>query len=361
MSDASTRHMIEMYMEEASPPMFLAGFFRSPPRNFHTSELVELDIVRSDDEIAIVIQDLKAGARENEATLYTNKSFAPPVFKELGTITSYDLIKRRPGQIDFVDPNYAANAMEQAFSIARLLEAKIRRSIELMASQVLQNGALTLVDESGIPLYTIDFQAKATHKATVSVSWAPDGTTGAPLADLEQLAATVRRNGRVNPNKLIFGSSALGRFLANPAVQKLLDKNLLNIGALAPATRGQGATFYGFVWIGSYRFEIWSYDGHYRHPQTKVLTPYVDPDNVIMLSDATRLDLSFGAIPRLLPPDPQLAAFLPDRMSDGERGLDLTLNAWITENREHIKIQVGTRPLTIPTAIDTYARLNVTV
>ncbi len=248
----------------------------------------------------------------------------------------------------------------QAFSIARKLENKIRRSIELMASQVLQTGALTLGDSAGNTLYNVDFLPKTAQMATVSTTWATDGSTGAPLSDLASLASLVRRNGKKKPNKLIFGTSAFQRFIANGNVQKALDKQVMNLAALAPEVRGEGGTFQGFVWIGNYRFEMWTYDGFYKHPQTGVLTDYVDTDNVIMMSDGARLDLSFGAIPTIVAPDPQIAAFLPGRMSSGEHGLDLTLNGWITENREHLKIQVGTRPLTIPTAIDSFARLNVT-
>jgi hypothetical protein len=352
--------MIDFYMEEATPLMFLAGFFRTPDNNFYTSEEVEIDIRRAREKIAIVVQDIKAGARENEATYYTNKGFIPPVFREAGTINAYDLMKRRAGQVDFTDPNFTAAVTEDVFHIARILEDKIRRSIELMCAQVLQQGIVTLIDDSGAALYTLDFQMKATHKKTVTTTWATDGTTGTPITDLADLAGVVRRDGKVNPNKLIFGSSALQRFLVSKEVKALLDKQVLNLGALTPASRGQGATFYGYVWLGSYRFEVWTYDAWYEHPQTEALTPYLDPDNVIMLSDQTRLDLSYGAIPRLMPPDPQIAAFLPSRMSDGGAGLDLSLNAWITENREHMKVTAGTRPLPIPTAIDGFARLDVT-
>lgn len=361
MSDASTRHMIDMYMDEATAPMFLSGFFQTPPRNFHTSEKVELDIMRDDEDVAVVIQDLTAGARANEASRYTNKSLTPPVFKEMGTITSYDLIKRMPGQNPFTDPDYAENAAERAFDIARRLEMKIRRSIEWMAAQVLQTGALTLVDENGNTLYTLNFLPKSTHMATVSTTWSTTGAAGDPIGDLSGLATVVRRDGRKNPTKLIFGTSALQRFLMNPTVQKFLDKGIMNLAALTPETRGQGATFHGWIWLGNYRFEIWAYDAVFRHPQTGNLTEYVDTDNVIMLSDGARLDLSYGAIPRLVPPDPQVAGFLPDRMQSSDRGLDLTMNAWLSENREHLNVSVGTRPLTIPTAIDSFARLNVTV
>jgi hypothetical protein len=47
-------------------------------------------------------------------------------------------------------------------------------------------------------------------------------------------------------------------------------------------------------------------------------------------------------------------------MSSGDRGLDLTTNAWFTPDGEHLMVSAGTRPLTIPTAIDTFARLDVT-
>lgn len=360
MSDASTRHMIEMYMEEASAPMFLSGFFQSPPRNFHTSEKVELDVQREEEDVAVVIQDLTVGGRENQSSRYTNKSLTPPIFKEIGTITSFDMIKRRAGQIDFTDPVFAANVMEEAFAIGRKLESKIRRSIEMMASQVLQTGTLTLIDSAGVTLYTLDFLSKSTHKVTVSTTWATNGASGDPLGDLASLATVVRRDGKKNPNKLVFGDSAFQRFLANTDVKARLDNRAMTLGTVSPVSRGEGATFQGWVWIGHYRFEMWTYDGYYKHPQTGTLTNYVDTDNVIMTSDGARLDLSYGAIPTLLPPPAEIASFMPDRMSDSGRGLDLTMNGWVTENREHMKIQVGTRPLTIPTAIDTFACLNVT-
>jgi hypothetical protein len=360
MSDASTRHMLEMYEDEADPPLFLAGFFQSPERNFHTSEKVELDIVREDADVAIVVQDLRAGGRYNEASKYTNKGFTPPVFKEIFTFGAPDLITRPGGSIDFTDPNFNARVVEKAFHGARLMQRKISRSVEMMASQVLQTGALTLVDSTGVALYNLDFQAKSTHKITVGATWATDGTTGDPLGDVAAAAQVVRRDGKRKPTKLLMGTSALQRFLANGRVQKALDKNGQNIGALAPTVRGEGATFQGWVWVGNYRFEIWTYDGFYRHPQTGNLTDYIDTNNVIMLSDGGRLDLSFGAIPTLLPPAAEIAAFLPPRLSSTKFGFDLSLNAWVTENREHLNIQVGGRPLTIPSGIDTFACIKVT-
>lgn len=359
MSDASTIQLIDMYLEEASAPMFLSGFFRSPPQNFHTSEEIELDIQRDSEDVAIVITDLSMGPRNNEATVYTNKKFKPPIFDEQGHVSSYDMIKRQPGQNPFASPDYGANAVRQAFGIFRKLENKIRRAVELMASQVLQTGQLTLTDKAGTALYTLDFQAKATHMKTVTTTWATNGSAGTPLPDLGDLAGVVRRDGKLEPKRLVFGDSALQRFLANADVQKSLDVRRMEVGQIAPQSRGQGATFQGWVWIGHYRFEIWTYDGWYKHPVTGVATPYVHPEHVIMLGDG-RLDLTFGAIPMIVPPDQRALPFLPPRISSAGGGIDLTTNAWVTPDGKHVMVSAGTRPMTIPTAIDTFARLKVT-
>lgn len=361
MSDASTKHLIASYLEEASAPMFLSGFFLSPPENFHNSEKVEIDIERDDEEIAIVVTDLAAGGRHNESNLYTNKGFTPPIFKEEGSLSAYEMIKRQPGRHPFNrDLDFAEHALRQSFSMFRKLERKIRRSVELMASQVLQTGVLTLADQNGTALYELDFQPKATHITQVSVTWAEDGSTGVPLADLEDLARVVRRDGKRQPKKLVFGDSAFQRFLANEDVKARLDNRGMNVGQVAPVARGEGATFQGWVWIGHYRFEMWTYDGFYKDPQTGEHVAYVDPDNVIMLSEGGRLDLSYGAIPMIVQPEQRALPFLPPRISGVQQGIDLTTNAWLSPNGESLIVSAGTRPLTIPTAIDTFACLDVT-
>jgi len=358
MSDQSTIQLIDMYLEEASAPMFLSGYFRSPPQNFHTTEDVELDIQRDDEQVAIVVQDLSLPPNQNENSVYTNKRFRPPIYDEEGAVTAFDMIHRMPGQNPFTNPSYAANAVQQAFAVFRKLENKIRRAIELMASQVLQTGALSLVNQLGTAVYTISFSPKATHFVTVATPWATTGATGDPLADIEALAAVVRRDGKREPLRLVFGASAFQRFLANPKVQTRLDSLRGVVAALAPVARGQGATFQGWAWIGHYRMELWTYDGFYRHPQSGVFTPFVSDNNVIMLTDG-RLDLTYGAIPMIVSPDQRAMPFLPPRISSAGGGLDLTTNAWVTPDGKRVMVSAGTRPLTIPTAIDTYGRLTV--
>ena len=360
MSDVSTTRMIEMYNETADAPLFLAGFFQSPPRNFHDGEKVEIDVIRDDEDVAIVIQDVSVGPRSNEANVYTNKAFTPPIYDEKGPITAYNLFDRRAGQIPFDDPDFGANATFEAFNIFQKLERKIRRAIELQASQVLQTGKLTLTDQDGSTLYDLDFLPKSTHFVFAETEWSEDGATGNPLLDLETLATTVRRDGKKKPNKLIFGAGAARRFLANTEVKERLDNRRFELGRIAPEVRGEGANFLGEVWIGHYLFEIWMYDGYFRAPGQGAYTPYVTDLKVIMLSEGGRLDLSFGSIPSFATADDQALSFLPSRITSIERGMALSVNSWFTPDKKTLFVSAGTRPLTIPTAIDTFGCLTVT-
>lgn len=352
--------MLRAYEQSAPPTLFLSGLFVSPPENFHNSEEVEIDIVRSEEDVAIVIQDLSTGYRMNSHDIYTNKSFKPPILKEAAALNAFDLIKRQPGNNPFEDVSFQAAATAQALRNFRKIDAKIRRSIELQASQVLQTGVVSLIDTAGTVLYTIDYKPKATHFPTAGVSWSTVATA-TPLADLESLAEVIRSDGLNNPDQLIFGRTAWRYFIENPTVQALLDNRRMELGSVAPQMRGQGGTFQGFIWIGNYRFEMWTYNGKYKHPQTGASTNFVADDKVIMRAADGRLDATFGSIPKIVSPEARVLPFLPGRMSMREGGMDLHTNAWVSDDGEQLFAGVGSRPLMIPTAIDTFGCLDTII
>jgi hypothetical protein len=360
MSDDATIRLLKMYEDNALPTMFLAGLCQTPAENFHDSEKVEIDVRRSEPRIALPIPHISAGARKFESTKYVNKSYEPPVYDMETSLSAYSGLKRRPGQDPFQDVGFLQAIIKESFSNFRELEDLIRRAVELQVSQVLQTGAISLTDDAGAVLFSCDFTPKTSHMHTVSTTWATDGTTGNPLGDLAALAAIVRQDGKKNPNKLIFGTSAMQRFLANTDVKAQLDNRNMERGMIAPVSAGGGATRFGRVWVGDYDFELWTYNETYLDPQSGLHVPYIATDNVIMLSSDSRIDLTFGSLPMFVPPDARAAAFLPPRMSMPGRGFDLTTNAWVTPDGKHLNLSGGTRPLVIPTALNTFARLNVT-
>jgi hypothetical protein len=361
MSGSSTTQLIRVYNQMAQPLMFLSGFFLSPPENFHTTEEVEIDIVRSDEDISIVVQDLSTGYRMNAEDLYTNKGFKPPIHKEALPLNSHDLIKRMPGETPFDSPDFRANVITRMFNGMTKLERKIRRSIELQASQVLQTGIVTLTDINGVALFTLDYKPKSTHFPTAGVSWAT--ATGAQkIADLTALGETIRNDGLGDPDQLIFGIDAFENFISDSAIQDRLDTRRIELGGIAPEVRGNGATFQGWIRLGNYRYEMWTYGGRHKDPQTGNKIQFVDPGKVIMRDSSGRMDATFGAIPNigalLGNQATTLLPELPGRVSNTADSMDLFTNVWLTPDGEQLIGGIGARPLMIPTAIDTYGCLD---
>jgi len=358
MSTEQTIQMLELYRQQVAAPRFLSGMFQSPARNFHSSQDVEIDILREDEEVAVTVADVSSGARMNEATVLTNKRFTPPVYKEAGPINAYQLMLRSAGQDPFQDPSYQANAMRASMDIGRRCEEKIRRAVELMASQVLQTGTLTLKNEAGNSTFTMDFFPKAAHYPQVAVSWATSATA-TPIDDLESLGAVIMTNGREMPTDLIFGSTAYMEFMACTQVLNYADNRRINIINLdRPELPGEGAVYHGTLATGQYRFNLWSYLGRYKDVETAAITEYVDPNLVIMLNPNSRRDLTWGGIPTIGGRDPRALPFMPGRVSSTAGGIDLHYNAWVEKDNTALTVQVGARPLTIPTAIDTFGCLN---
>ena len=361
MSDETTRRMIRVYEQIAAATMFFAGLFQSPAENFYDGKEVEFDILRSEEDVSIVVTNIATGYRMNEGSLYTNKSFVAPVHKEAISMDSVQLLDRQAGDEPFKDPVYRQNLLGYIYKNMVKVERKIRRAIELQASQVLQTGTITLTDENGTALYTLDFKPKATHFPDAGTKW--DETNDDKMGDIESLADVIRDDGKEDADQIIFGETAFKSFIADADVLAALDNRRVNRGMIdKPAPRGQGAKFHGWIAIGSYIYEMWTYNGKYKHPQTGTITPFMDPAKVIVRSSTGRLDATFGGIPNigklLGVTGPSLIPELPGRIASEANGMDLHPNAWVSQNGEDVFAGVGARPLMIPTAIDTYGCLD---
>lgn len=359
MATENTVSMLDLYRQQTDAPRFLSGFFQSPARNFHNTEDVEIDILREDEDVAVTVSDITAGARMNEATRLTNKRFTPPVFKEAGPVSAYQLIKRSAGADPYTDPDYQANAMAASMDVMRRCEEKVRRAVEWMAAQALQTGTVTLIDNAGNTTFSMDFHAKTTHYANAGTVWSTSATAQ-PLDDIEALCNVITTNGREIPTDIIMGRTAHLEFMQTAQVQGIADNRRFNLVYIdPPSTRGAGGIYHGTLSTGQYRLNIWTYDGRFKHPQTGVITHYVDPGKCIILNPNSRRDLTWGNIPTIGGRDPRALPFLPSRVSSSANGIDLHPYAWVERDGTGLTVQVSARPLVIPTAIDTHGCLTV--
>ena len=180
----------------------------------------------------------------------------------------------------------------------------------------------------------------------------------AKLGDLGALADVIRADGKVDSDRVIMGRTALSNFLKNDDVQKALDIRRMLLAEVAPRFADSGATFYGHVWVGTYRMEIWAYPDSYSDPASGDPTRYIGDDNVVMLSTNTRLDITSAQVPLPIGPDPRVAGLLPGRMSNRESGFDVTPNVYCAPNGKQIMGELESRPLLIPVQIDGMGCLN---
>jgi hypothetical protein len=348
--------MLPLFVQTREPTGFLQRLFTVKPGGIYSGDKVFIDVKRLGEHVAVVVEKC-TGPNMNDISRFTTKEFTPPQYGEAFPMDACELLNRMAG----IDPysaaytSYAAQLVTMMFNGFVDIDAKIARGIEQQASQILQTGILNLTDDNGATRYALDFSPKATHFPTVTTDWSAAGAD--PIADLQALAGVIRTDGKVDPNRLIMGEAALTNFLNNDKVQAALDNRRIEIGEIAPELRDSGATFYGFVWVGTYRMEIWAYPEEFLDPEDNVVK-YIETDNVVMLSTRTRLDKASAIVPLPIAPDPRVAGLLPGRLDSAKDGIDVTPNVYASNNGKQVFGELESRPLLIPVQIDGFGCLT---
>ena len=163
---------VELFTQRRAPNGFLQSLFTVKPGGMYSGNKVAIDIQRFGEQVALVVKQC-TGPRLNDADIFTTKEFTPPAYNEGIVMDVCDLLSRMAG-LDPYSASYTDFAgqlvsyMVQGFA---LMDDKIRRAVELQASQILQTGILNLLDDNGNVLYTLDFSPKATHFPTAGTSW----------------------------------------------------------------------------------------------------------------------------------------------------------------------------------------------
>ena len=350
---------IRFFTEARKPNMFLSRHFTVKPGGIYNGDKVAIDIERMDEEVAIVISKC-TGPNLNDVDIFTTKEFEPPTYGEAIPLNVCDLINRQLGE----NPFDAANTGYMSKLIAMMvrgfagIDNKINRAIELQASQILQTGMLSLTDGNGAVRYDLDFTPKTSHFPTVGTSWSAVGAV--PLQDLDSLAQQIRADSGINPDKLIFGAIALRNFLANQEVKDQLDNRRMEVAEVAPRFADSGATFYGHVWVGTTRMEMWAYPETFKSPQTGLPVKYVADDKVIMMSTKTRFDKASARVPTPIP-DPRVSFLSPGRLSSMGEGFDVTPNVYVSANGKQVSGELESRTLLIPVQIDGYGCIDTEI
>ncbi len=348
------KNLLAAYKEVRKPDMFLASLFTVRPENIKDTETVAIDVERDDEEISPVVH-IAEGPTINKSSIFTTKEFTPPTIQEMMPFDVRELLKRMAG----VDEYSASGVGFQAQLVQRLLssmdklENKIRRNREWQASQILQDPAnFALKDSAGNDVYTIDFKPKATHFFAAGTAWSGAGT---PITDINTALDLIRTDSGFDGDMCIMGDTSFNAFVKNSEVLAHYDNRRIDMGGIRPELRNSGGKLQGVAHIGNYEVEIWTYNGR-GIPPGGAKIKFVNAASCIVMSSIARLDTVFAGVPVPVDRDPRFEGVLPDRISIPQ-GVDLAPNIWATPNGKQINVEIESRPLLIPTAIDSFAKI----
>lgn len=339
---------------------FLTSFFKTEEEDFTDTEFVELDIVRTDEDIAPVLRDIKTGAIAIKDDIYTNKQIKPPVYSLERSVNIYELMKRQPGETEYAAlGSWLGRLMLILKNSFSKMTNMIKRSIEIQAAQVLQTGKLDLKDENGKAAYELDYLPKATHFPTVTVSWS--NPAAKPLDDLSALIDVIRDDGLVDVKTAIFGRSAWANFIHNEDVKEMIKGDGLALGALDPRIVNKGARYMGYIDIGTCRVDLFTYNGRYKNFDDPVKKGFIGDNNVILLPGVEDLDfrLVFGGIPSI-GVNPPFDQILPDRVSVSD-AFDFRARVYSDVKNDTYTGEIKSRPICIPVSIDRFGCLKTAV
>jgi hypothetical protein len=351
--------LLKMYLENPSPTLYMSGKYRTSEEDLFNTEKVSIDIERHNRRIAIAVSDLTSGPRMNETTKFTTKEFKPPMFNEGFPIQAMDLFDRNPNVDPFKDPKFIATATARAFKEFRLQEDAIRRTIELQASQIATTGTVTLKNEDGVDVYTLDYKAKTAHFPTAINAW--DTASATIRADLLSLFDVIHKNGKAPVKRIDVGDTSWEAMIADDDFNKLLDLKDLDVAKLT-GLRNPGedmGKLMGILSIGPWKVEVWTYPGTYEDPQNPgTELKYLPGNKVVAYTDKLDFRLVYGACPVLARPDQRVLRYIPSQISSAGAGLQMYPFAWLTRDASGLVGSVKSRPLCIPTSIDRFGALN---
>lgn len=295
------------------------------------------------------------GMRMNSSEIFSTKRLEPCRFAEGSVVHVDDLVNREAGE----DPYEAASRTATARGIRALNRGlvqaakKIDRTMELMASQVLQTGKINIVGEVD---YIKDFLPKATHFTTVALPWS-NTSTSTPFFDLEASADVMQDDSNQLAAMAIFGQTAWRQLLES---EQFKERDALHRTVLLSIDQGmltRGAVLMGMLRVGTYELQAWVYTAKSEPPDGGSLEPYVAVDNVILLPEAPTLVVASTIVPRVLKPDPRLADFVSvPTVSEG--GWDLVPNVWTDNEGGVLNAGFYVSAVLIPQEIDAICTID---
>jgi len=340
---------------------FLSSLFKVTPESFTDATEIELDLVRSGEEVAPVVTNLSTGAVTIVEDAFETAKVPFPVYALDKPVDISELMGRQPNENAYIGDqvDWLGRLAKRLVSGFTKMTGMVKRSVELQASQVLQTGTINLTNENGKVVYKLNLKPKASHFPTVAVSWGDAGSD--PIEDIKAVADVCRADGLCDIKNLVMDDDSLENFLKDARVQRDLKMDGLRLGALNPGMVNKGAKYYGYIHVGSNLFDIWVYSATYNPFGSKETKRFLEKNKVLFLPDFEDLDFRriFGGIPMVRPPENMaFEQILGAGKVTIDGAYDFKARVYHDQKADTYVGEMKSRPLCLPVSIDRFACLT---
>jgi hypothetical protein len=266
---------------------------------FNTDEVL-VDFKDNGKPVAPFVLPVVGGVVTDRGSFATER-FSPPLIAPARSLSIDDLKKRGFGEAIFngVSPAQRKNLL--VMRDLKELEEQIIRREELMAAETMINDGCVMLQYSNAEGTQTEEKKIQFHEGLTNpfqyaptVGWDADGAK--IMQDLQAMIRMLTDRG-LPAEELIIAGDVADAIINDPAIQKLLDNNRMNLGGIAPLELPAGASHIGTLNVFGKLIKLISYTETYEDTNGE-LKPYIPAGTVILTAPAAGRGL-YGCVTQL--------------------------------------------------------------
>lgn len=260
--------------------------------NFTTEEIEFEKLTRYRVLAPLVIPTAQGRPSYKKASRVTR--LRPAYVKPKDVVNESDIIARQPGTLLGAPPSRQQSFDARVADILNEQNKSIQRRWEWLASEAIQDGAVTLVDND-YPQVTVDFGRNSNHTVTLTGGDLWDSGTGDIIGDINEWRFMMRQAKFGGPaTRMTVGTDAWAAMSQDPAVMELMDITVR--GTQVNLNRGtQQGEVVEFMGSFDNTLDVYLYRDYYEDNDGNT-TDFMSPKDIVLTGPNIMGYRCFGAI-----------------------------------------------------------------
>lgn len=308
------------------------------------SEDVLIDSKKGKRKVAPFVAPKVGGVVVDREGFITNKITAPRIAPERA-LTIDDLNRRSLGENIVSTKTPAQREASLLGKDIAELKAMTDRRMELMIRDLLFTGVINVkgyVDAGSTKTVDQVIDYGINNKFPIKTLW--NLKEANIFADLKDMRKEIVKNSGINPNILVVSSDVIDVLLDNEKFMKLMDTKNVNVGAIDPKILEGGANYWGR--LTALGLDIFSYDEWYLDENEEEQS--MVPEGTILMGSKAAGNMRFGLVTQIE----------KDGVFSSYEGRYIP-KIWANIEADIKKIRLTTRPVPVPTYLDSWAIAKV--